>query len=463
MSHRTKVSVVVCLATFMAGLDLFIVNLAFPKIGHDFGGSSLATLSWVLTAYAIVYAAMLIPAGLLADRTGRKRVFLIGLLLFTVASMACAVAPSVSVLIAARVVQAVGGGLLIPPSLGLLLPEFPPERRQVAVGLWASAASLAAAAGPPLGGVLTQVNWRLVFLVNVPVGAFAFVAALRILRETRLADGPRPDSYGGAMLVGGVATLTLAIVQGPSWGWTSARTVTTFAVALGLGALLTRRSLRHPAPVIDGQLLRVRSFAVACVGALVFFLGFSAFLLGNVLFLTGVWHEDQLIAGLMIAPAPAMATLVSVRSSTLIQRIGPAQAGALGILLVALSNIWFLTNVSGAPDYVAALLPGQLLGGAGVGLTIPSLTGAATATLPPSRFATGTAIVSTARQIGMVLGVAALVAIVGTSTTDVTLADIRRGWALVLIASIAAAMATLAIGRRPPIPESAPVSAPTSA
>lgn len=463
MSQRAKVSIIVCLATFMAGLDLFIVNLAFPSIGRDFGGSSLATLSWVLTAYAIVYAALLIPAGLLADRTGRKRAFLVGLSLFTVASVACAAAPSAGVLIGARVGQAVGAGLIIPPSLGLLLPEFPPQRRQLAVGLWASAASLAAAAGPPLGGALTQLTWRLVFLVNVPVGAVAFVAALRVLRESRHAEGPRPDGPGAALLLGGVAALTLAIVQGPSWGWTSVRVLAALAVAAGVGALLARRSLRHPAPVIDGQLLRVRSVAVACVAALVFFLAFSAFLLGNVLFLTTVWRQSQLIARLMIAPAPAMGTLVSVRSSALIQRIGPARAGALGILLVAVSNLWFLTQVGAAPHYLVELLPGQLIGGAGVGLAIASLTGAATLTLPPQRLATGAAIVSTARQIGMALGVAALVATLGTPTGSIALADVRRGWTLVLVAATVAAVTTLAIGRHAPaVPDPAPAQAPAS-
>jgi hypothetical protein len=164
-----------------------------------------------------------------------------------------------------------------------------------------------------------------------------------------------------------------------------------------------------------------------------------------VLFLTGVWHESQLVAGLMIAPAPAMATLVSMRSSSLIQRIGPARAGAFGILLVTLANLWFLTHVGVEPHYVVALLPGQVLGGAGVGLTIPSLTGAATVTLPPSRFATGTAIVCTARQVGMVLGVAALVAVLGTSTSNVSLMDVRRGWTLVLVATVIASIATPAI------------------
>jgi hypothetical protein len=144
-----------------------------------------------------------------------------------------------------------------------------------------------------------------------------------------------------------------------------------------------------------------------------------------------------------------------VRSAIVIRRIGPARAGAIGILLVVLSSVWFLTHVSAMPDYPMALLPGQLIGGAGVGLAIPALTGAATVTLPPSRFATGTAIVSTARQVGMALGVAALVAIVGASSGDVTLADVRRGWTLVLIGSAVASMATLAIGWRPPIAEPA--------
>jgi EmrB/QacA subfamily drug resistance transporter len=381
--------------------------------------------------------------------------------LFTLSSIACAAAPSAGFLIAARVVQAVGAGLLIPPSLGLLLPEFPPERRQVAVGLWASAASLAAAAGPPLGGLLTQVSWRLVFLVNVPVGVIAIAAALRILRETREAEGPRPDGPGSALLACCVGALALAIVQGPTWGWQSTPVVAAFAVAVGMGLALARRSLRHPAPVIEGQLLRVRSFAVACLAALVFFLAFSAFLLCNVLFLTGVWHESQLMAGLMIAPAPAMGTLVSVRSSSLVQRIGHARAGALGVLLVALANLWFLIRVGTTPDYAAELLPGQLLGGAGVGLAIPSLAGAATVTLPPARLATGTGIVSMARQIGMVLGVAVLIAIFGKTTGGVGMADVRHGWTLVVVASTVASAATLAIGRRAPaaIPETAAAEA----
>src|SRR6516225_5919880 len=200
---------VLATASFIAALDVWITNVGLPAIGRGVGERSLSNLSWVLSAYAIVYAALLVPAGRFADRTGRRRSFLIGLSAFTVASLACAAAPSVGFLIAGRVVQAAGAGLLIPPSLGLLLPEFPPERRQLAVAIWASAASGAAAAGPPLGGLLTQASWRLVFLVNVPVGAAALVAGLLVLHELRDDAGARPDVLGSGLLAGSVGALAL--------------------------------------------------------------------------------------------------------------------------------------------------------------------------------------------------------------------------------------------------------------
>src|SRR3954469_11045641 len=219
LAHRWRVLITVSIAVFMASLDLFIVNIAFPDIQKDFDDTSLASLSWILNAYAIVFAALLVPAGRWADRTGRKRAFLGGLALFTAASAACAVAPSVEVLIAARIVQAAGAAVLTPSSLGLLLPEFPPEKRGLAIGLWAAVGGTAAAAGPVLGGLLVEVSWRWVFLVNVPVGIGAIVAGARTLREIREeSTAPQPDLVGAGVLVGAVATLIAAIVEGPDWG-----------------------------------------------------------------------------------------------------------------------------------------------------------------------------------------------------------------------------------------------------
>jgi MFS family permease len=212
MQRRWQVLTLVSVATFVASLDLFIVNIAFPDIERDFHGTSLASLSWILNAYAIVFAALLVPAGRWADRAGRKRAFLLGLALFTASSAACAAAPSVGFLIGARVLQATGAALLMPTSLALLLPEFPPERRQVAVGIWAAVGGAAAAAGPLAGGLLTQASWRWVFLVNVPIGMVAIAAGLRTLRETREANAIRGDMLGAVLLTAGVAALTLAIV-----------------------------------------------------------------------------------------------------------------------------------------------------------------------------------------------------------------------------------------------------------
>src|SRR3954467_2941322 len=220
MSHRARVAAIVSVGVFVASLDLFIVNIAFPDIERDFHGTSLASLSWILNAYAIVFAALLVPAGRWADRTGRKRAFLAGLGLFTLASAACAAAPSVGVLVVARIVQAAGAAVLTPASLGLLLPEFPPEKRGLAIGLWAAGGGTAAAAGPVLGGVLVELSWRWVFLVNVPVGLGAIVAGMRVLREIREeSSAPQPDLVGASVLVGAVATLIAAIVEGPDWGW----------------------------------------------------------------------------------------------------------------------------------------------------------------------------------------------------------------------------------------------------
>src|SRR3954469_10594917 len=200
MSHRARVAAIVSVGVFVASLDLFIVNIAFTDIQRDFDGASLASLSWILNAYAIVFAALLVPAGRWADRAGRKRAFLGGLALFTLASAACAVAPSVGVLVAARVVQAAGAAVLMPASLGLLLPEFPPEKRGLAIGLWAAVGGTAAAAGPVIGGLLVELSWRWVFLVNVPVGIAAIVAGARVLREIREENSEQPDLVGAALL-----------------------------------------------------------------------------------------------------------------------------------------------------------------------------------------------------------------------------------------------------------------------
>jgi EmrB/QacA subfamily drug resistance transporter len=471
LAHRWRVLIVVSAAVFMASLDLFIVNIAFPAISRDFGGTSLGSLSWILNAYAIVFAALLVPAGRTADRLGRKRSFIAGLVLFTVASALSAAAPTVELLVAARVLQAIGAASLFPTSLALLLPEFPASERRTAVSIWAAVGGVAAAAGPPVGGLLVQAGWQLVFLVNVPIGIALLFFAARILSETREPAGtPRPDLLGAGLLTASIGTLTFAIVKAADWGWGDGRIVALLAGAVVLLGAFWLRSSRHPAPVVEPALLERRSFAFANLGALLFFMAFGAMLLSSVLFLTTVWGESVLRAGLQIAPGPAMAALFAVPAGLLAARVGERVTGAAGGLLFALGGAWWLTHVGVTPDYATAFLPGMLIGGAGVGLVIPSVTSAATSSLPPDRFATGSAVLSMSRQIGVALGVAVLVSIIGTPAPGEALGRFQDGYAFMTGVALAAAVAMWAIGRvgadvagpvaaAPPPPASSPVPA----
>jgi EmrB/QacA subfamily drug resistance transporter len=437
MQRKWRVATIVSVGVFMASLDLFIVNIAFPAIARHFGTTSLGSLSWILSGYAIVFAALLVPAGRWADAFGRKRTFLLGLGIFVLASGACALAPSVGVLIGARVVQASGAALMLPTSLGLMLPEFSASERPVAIGLWAATGGIAAAAGPPLGGLLVQADWRWVFLVNIPVGLAGLVLGWRTLAERREPGGARPDMLGAAMLIVAVGSLVVAIVKGQEWGWTSPQVVALLAVTAVLLPTIWRRGARHPGAVLEPAMLRVPSFALAMTASLLFFAAFGAMLLAGVLFLTTVWHEDVLTAGLMLFPGPATATAFSVPSARLGARVGYRVPGIIGGVLFAGGTLWWITHVGDAPAYASEFLPGMLIGGAGVGLVIPTLTGAGASTLAPERFATGAAVLTMGRQIGSALGVAVLVAVLGTASG--TAADYEAAWLISTSGALATA------------------------
>jgi EmrB/QacA subfamily drug resistance transporter len=435
MQRKWQVTLIVCAGVFMSSLDLFIVNIAFPDIERDFHGVSLSSLSWVLSAYAIVFAALLVPAGRWADAFGRKRVFLAGLAVFNLGSAACAAAPSVGVLVAARVVQAAGGALMLPTSLGLMLPEFAPAERGVAIGIWAATGGVAAAAGPPLGGLLVQADWRLVFLVNLPIGVAGFVYGARRLSEHSEPGTRRPDLAGALAFVVAIGALVVAIVEGQDWGWTSAATVGSFAVAVVLLPAILWRSGRHHTPLIDPEMLRSRDFTLALLGSVTFFTGFGAMLLSGVLFTTGVWHKDVLTAGLMLTPGPFLAASFSIPSARIAARVGYRTTGVIGSLLFACAAVFWITQTGPEPAYATEYLPGMLLSGVGVGFMLPTLTGAGAASLPPTRFATGVAVITMGRQVGAALGVAILVAVLGTGTPGMS--AFHDGWVICLVGALA--------------------------
>ena len=441
MQPRWKVLLVVSVAVFMASLDLFIVNIAFPEIAQDFGDASVADLSWVLNAYAIVFAALLVASGRLADRVGRKRGFIAGLVVFLVGSALSGLAPTLETLVVARVLQAAGAAVLVPTSLALLLPEFEGAERAKAIGIWAAVGGIAAAAGPPTGGLLVEASWRLVFLVNLPVGLLAIVAAARVLRESRDEHASWPDWLGAAVLTGAVGALSLGLVKAPEWGWGDTATLGAFAVGAAGLAWFWDRTARHPSPVVDRDMLRVRSFALANLAALLFFVAFAAMLLANVMFMTGVWGDSVLRAGLQVAPGPAMAAIFAALAGRATERVGQRHLAGVGTAIFGLGALWWAWQLDAGAGYASAMLPGMLVTGVGVGLVLPSLAGAAASSLPPARFATGSAVFSMSRQLGSVLGVAVLVAILGADTTNFDAAYVFMAGA-----SAVASIAAFAIG-----------------
>ena len=442
----TAVVGVLSLAVFMSSLDLFIVNLAFPYIGRQYAGTSLSSLSWVLNAYTIVFAAVLVPAGRWADRIGRRRVLIAGLAAFSAGSVLCGLAPGVAALIAARVVQAVGAGLMVPASLSLLLATVPAAARSRALGTWSALGALGAALGPVIGGSLVQISWRWVFWINLPVGLAALALATRVVPESKdnRVQG-RPDLIGAGLLAAAVGLVALALVEAPGWGWGSAGFAGVLLASLVCGTAMVARSRRHHSPVIELELLRSRSFSGAFAASILYYAGFGAFVLSAVEFLTGVWHYSAVLAGLAIGPGPLMvlpfARFAAPRMATWLG--GPGRVAVIGCAVNAGAQLLWFTQIQAQPAYLTHLLPAQLLGGAGVGLTIPSLLGAGSMSLTPARFGTGSGILNMARQVGTVLGVAGLVAILShVSPADPVPA--YRGGLILIVAFFAAAGAVSA-------------------
>ncbi|HEY1819219.1 MAG TPA: MFS transporter [Trebonia sp.] len=436
---------VVCAGIVCVNLDMFIVNVAIPSIGRSFGGANLANLSWVLNAYAIVFAALLVPAGRAADLIGRRAAFLAGMVVFGIASAACALAPDVWVLVAARVVQAAGGALLMPASLGLLLAVARPEKRTGTIRAWTSVGGAAAALGPVIGGALVAASWHWVFLVNVPIVAIAVIAGVRVLAPDSAAAARAgvaaertealPDTLGAAVFTLAIGALALALVKSDDWGWASPSTIGLIVAAVALVALFIRRSATHPAPVIELHLLRRPTFATATAANVVFGTAFGAMLLLVTLWCQDVWGWSALRTGLGVAPGPLLVPFWSIAAGPLARKIGPGPVAAVGCAIYAAGCVYWRLNLAVTPDYATRMLPGMLLTGTGVGLTLPTLVSAAVSAVPPNRFATGSGIVTMARQVGIVLGVSILVTVLGHPAGPGALPAFQR--ATVVLAAVA--------------------------
>jgi EmrB/QacA subfamily drug resistance transporter len=382
MARRWQVMAVTAASVFLSFLDTTIVNVAFPDMQSSFSGDSLSSLSWVFNAYNIVFAATLVPAGRLGDVVGRRRVFLGGVAVFVLASALCGAAPSAEVLIAARALQGLGAAALLPNSLGLLLPEFPPEERAMATVIWGATGAVASTVGPTLGSLIVSVeSWRLVFLVNLPVGAIILVAASRLLVERRDPNpsSTLPDPVGIALLIGAVGLVSLGIVQAPAsnWGWGDPRVVGSLASGIALlGAFLIRAG-RHHDPVFHLELFRVRSFAASSASGFVLSMGFFALFLTNVQFFTHAWGWGIVHTGVCLAPQAFTVVLTSLGAGRLITRFGARAIVLPGTFLFTLAMALLVLRTGETPSYLLDFFPSQLLAGVGMGLAFSGLGAAA--------------------------------------------------------------------------------------
>jgi EmrB/QacA subfamily drug resistance transporter len=451
-SDSRAMLLIASLAAFMAFLDTTIVNIAFPALERAFRGESTSSVSWVLNAYNIVFAALLIPAGQLADRYDRRKLFLCGLAIFTIASGCCAIAPSLGALIACRMIQAVGAAIVIPTGIALLLPAFSPQEQIRAIALLAAVSGVAFAAGPSIGGTLiSTVGWRGIFLINLPIGVLATSMGYRLIgpdRQRSARDSRLPDVAGAVLLLLGVGLLALAIVQGNAWGWGDTRIIAAFLAAGCLIGTAIWRAARHPLPAIELDLFRARRYTVANIAVFAFAIGLAAKLLCDVLFMTSVWHYSELKTGLAVSASPLVTAVTASTAARIAIRIGSGRAAGLGGALYAGGCLWYVIHMGAHPRYLAAYLPGTVLTGTGIAFILPTLTSTALLAVPSSRLAAGAGINAMIRQLGAVLGVALFVAIVGTPSPSGAIAAFHHGWAFAAGSSAIAALATIALRQR---------------
>jgi EmrB/QacA subfamily drug resistance transporter len=438
-------------AVFLAYLDVAVVNVALPTIAHDFGATLTAT-SWTITAYTVTFTALLVTAGRIADARGRRRVFVAGVLAFGVGSALCATAPGLPWLVAFRVVQGVGAAVLLPVSLALLLPMWPEGRRGEAIGLWGMCGAVGGSLGPTVGGVLTAIDWRLIFLVNVPVTAAVAIAAWRLLDETPGSGDVHIDAAGIAVFAAGVAALVLSVIQAPEWGVLSWETVALLAVVAVAAIWLVRLERRAAEPVLDLALFRIRRFAIGTASSTLFFLAFLGHGLASVLFLQYAWGYGPAKAGVAYAVGPAVGILANLVGGRFVDRHGYRRVGIAGLLVyagaLALFGLWV---APGPESYLTRYLPVVCVSSICLGFVFPAMTGAGTADVPPQLLATSTGVLNTVRQVGGVVGIALVVAVIGSGSGGT---DAFRRLYLGLCAAVLLAALSMAALRR--VPRAAP-------
>lgn len=463
-THSGRTLLVSSLAVFAVFLDTSVLFVAFPDIIASFPDVAATQLSWVLNGYTIVFAALLIPFGKLADRRGHKTMFLAGSIVFTVASVACAVAPDVVTLIVARIVQAVGAAALVPSSLALVLRATPREKVPVALAVWGATGAVAGALGPTLGAALIEAGgWRWVFLLNVPVGIVTVVAGRRVLAESRDPSARIPAPIGVTLLIVASVLVTLGLVRGEDWGWVSVATLGSILAGAVVFAAFLAHQRRTAAPTIDLALFTVRNFRWGNAATVAFSVAFTAMFLSSILFLTEVWGWSVLGAGFGVAPGPLMVAILAPFLGRWAARIGQRPLLVAGGVAFAIGGALRLLLLEGTSDYVGAYLPSMVFTGLGVALCLPQLSSVVGQALPPDRLGVGGAVNQAVRQFAGTVGVAATIGLTaGATGLADALARFDRVWWVLVAGGVATAACAVPLRTRPVLAGAGVVAAPVS-
>ena len=403
------------LGSAMASIDATVVGIALPAIGHDFQ-ASLATLQWVVTAYTLTLAGLLLFAGALGDKYGRKRFFVIGVVWFAVASLLCGIAPDAPFLIAARAVQGVGAALLTPGSLAILEASFHPDDRGKAIGAWSGFSGVGTAIGPFLGGWLIQaVSWRLIFVINLPLAALVVAVALRHVPESRDPGATgKLDVTGGVLVTAGLVGLTYGLIEGPAQGWTSTGPLTALAAGVLLLAAFVGWERRAPGPMLQLSLFRSARFTAANIVTFVVYgaLGGALFLLP--IELEQVSHYTALQAGVSLLPVTVIMLLLSARSGALAARIGPRLQMSIGPVVIGI-GLALYTRIGQSGNYLVDVLPAVVVFGLGLATNVAPLTSTVLDAVPAEHAGMASAVNNDVARAAGLIAVAVLPAAAGLS------------------------------------------------
>ena len=447
-NHRALA--LVSVASAVGSLDLSLMFVAYPSIKAHFGHESITLVSWVLTSYSIVAGALLIPAGRLADRVGRRKIFVLSLSLFTVGSALCAVAPNVKWLIAARVIAACGGAMLTPTALAIIMTIFPLERRAWAIGVWSTVSGAIATMGPTIGALLiTYASWRWTFLINVPIGIVCALLGPRLLDESKVPDaGPIPDPLGVVLIMSGIAMLSFAIVQSNVWGWGARGTLVSFAIALTALGTFIRRCATHPTPVLDLRVFKPFLFRANTVAALAAGVSFWAGYYLFVQFLTLGWRYTIVQAGLLLIPMTLAASFVGIPAGRLMDRYGNRVVMVPAMVIFTIAMLYLGLRLGDTRSIWLVWLPAAV----GVGITnavyFPGVNSAGARTAPVESLGATAGVVQTLIRIGGALGTALAIALVGDFHKGDPAGDLRPAFLVLAGVGVVGALAAAPLATR---------------